>query len=1331
MLSSLSTFPSSWSQRTFLLAVLVVFSLLVFTWSFSGYALNIQTGSFDLTVKGKKTWSFQFGLGDAVTYGAHSNYPTNAFSLDQSLSVNVDGNIGDHLSLTADLSDQKPGYLQSFALRYDSKNWDGLLGDFTVGKEGGFTVYNKKLKGIRANGKFQDANLQLILSRMEGISKSKVFYGKSSEGEVLFSLSPPEAPWKERPYRFNIRGLQYYPLSQQYVEGFTTPKLEVSIGSSFRSFLDNWELGYLYSSVETKPKLELYSSQFKIVSEGSQDFLLLMSHYRSIVRGAVKDYINTYNEGKKSKNQRSYPFNEGTDSERKFLDKLATYVHLVLDGDGIPLLSYQRRSYYYLGHTDIQDRSVTIKVDRNGSWKDVQELSGYDFKVYEDKGIAKLEFPPSFYEPLQQARVRISFRYSISGNMFMLGFSVTPDSEKVYLNGKLLQKGTDYTINYKTGALMLFKDVSSTDRIKVDYEKARGGLGGYAAYKRNFYGVSLSTHPRSGLDFTFNLFQAKDMAPGHLPPSARTMPNTHTVGGLTGTIAQGKWTTSFKVARSVNRFPLYDNQRNHAPSQINDIAEIDYKGERLILFAQQNGLTLYNGTEWTTYTTADGLAGDGVFSIEKTDQHLLFGTSSGLTIFTLKGDIPFDRAINWHNLYKGDGLPAAAIQEVLVWQNLIWIGTSQGVYYTDSTGLTTPANWTPSWTQLIPDSSITDFAPAEHSLWVGTNAGLFQIIPDNGSSYRTVTISSTINVNEALVGPEGVYTAHDQGIRLWTTGGDHPGGSWELRGKAVYSLAYHKDSLWYGSSQGFTSLNSAPIYGNHKITSLEATTDSLWGGGKAYLSANEKTRYLLTIYKLVGENLASFSSNNIYIKAKDENRFLNIGASEHTDKGNYFRGSITRDLQYGEWGGKATSLFVLSQPTYSPIGQVERAGKMRWGVNFDLSLSEGLSVGGSRFYTVEGLVSHNPQTTVKHTVSLSWREFYNLTNTIKLMELPRGEQKLSASSSVGGELLGGDFSWTAGFTGESVFSGGSWWRHTSLKLTNSLSFSPIEGLTFGVNYAFPFSGGDFNQPINDLHWSASVSRGIQAFANYGVKLQLTGKGSLSGALTGSIDDFQSTVQAELRLDQFQLAEITYNPFVTASYRTEKNKNHLKGKVSLHGSLGSISSRNTLSRKLTYNESTRRTDLKDKLAGEIKFLPSSLQAPTLNYTLTRTVLRHPRYGKKSSYSLQGDFSINWSMPDRFSHHISLGVTAGKGTDATLTLNDSIQVDLTSNLQPDLQLSADYILPTNTVKGSLRGSVSYDLQRYWKLELTTGIGLSNEGETGFTQHLYGGCNIMAVF
>ena len=86
------------------------------------------------------------------------------------------------------------------------------------------------------------------------------------------------------------------------------------------------------------------------------------------------------------------------------------------------------------------------------------------------------------------------------------------------------------------------------------------------------------------------------------------------------------------------------------------------------------GVSHFDGKQWTNYTTANGLAGDIVYSlVQDKRNHLWFGTNGGLSYYD---------GSNWYTFTKESGLLDNNIYAIAVTDNNgVWVGSKSGVVY--------------------------------------------------------------------------------------------------------------------------------------------------------------------------------------------------------------------------------------------------------------------------------------------------------------------------------------------------------------------------------------------------------------------------------------------------------------------------------------------------------------------------------------------------------------------------------------------------------------------------------------------------------------------------
>jgi len=634
--------------------------------------LQPEEGPLSLEATGRVSWIVKYGFGDPQ--GLTEKGYANQLTLEQALSVDAEGGVrvewplSGVLSISAHLDNQIPENLQILAIRYRGRDLEGEFGDFTIAGNTGFTGYDKKLKGLRIDWAPQeDLAVRGVFSRVEGIPQSKVFHGNTSPAEITYSLHPAERRWLEQPYLQNIRGLEYYEI-EGFVPGFTKLQLSFNVDQGLRDLLGSYGLGYLFPLVKEDPKREIELSRYVVVNKEEQQFLILRREALDLLREGLKGYIEDYNEANnlKGEDQERYPLDEGSDYELGFLRALvAGYAALELDGTTRKLDGYQRERFYYLGQTGIAPDSVQVEVKlAGGEFTEITDpsLIGYDFYLFPEEGIIELDFPAEFFLDLEENEVRVGFNYAVSGGMYILGLSIVKGSEKVYLNGELLQRDLDYTIDYETGALLLFRQVGPEDELRIEYEIFRGGLGGFTEYKRNLSGILLTYNLTDFLTLSLDLLQAVDSPVIGDRSRLRSMPNDHIVGGLSAKLDLGDLQGELELGYNYNRFPFDDNQRKNRLNRINVIRTVAYQGREYLLFGEQNGLVIFDGEGWRELGPAEGLAGRAVRDVAVAPDVLVLATDSGISLLRLEGEDPFAILPNWRRFYKQDGLPSQDVR---------------------------------------------------------------------------------------------------------------------------------------------------------------------------------------------------------------------------------------------------------------------------------------------------------------------------------------------------------------------------------------------------------------------------------------------------------------------------------------------------------------------------------------------------------------------------------------------------------------------------------------------------------------------------------------------
>ncbi|MEO0113029.1 MAG: hypothetical protein ABIK80_03625 [candidate division WOR-3 bacterium] len=203
---------------------------------------------------------------------------------------------------------------------------------------------------------------------------------------------------------------------------------------------------------------------------------------------------------------------------------------------GSPTFKYNLRNIYYLGEKNVRIKQAKI-FRISGSYSTEYETEG-DYKgesflkilgldpdndgeinfPYFQSGYGLIVFPYLypfnseklsvkdsiiyFKEPLsygEGGKYLMVIEYSSSIQEFLLGTTdIVENSEKVYINGVLAEKGSDYTIDYKTGKITFLK-LPPDAEIKVTFEQlpffapSAKTFGGFRAETKLFENLTLGS----------------------------------------------------------------------------------------------------------------------------------------------------------------------------------------------------------------------------------------------------------------------------------------------------------------------------------------------------------------------------------------------------------------------------------------------------------------------------------------------------------------------------------------------------------------------------------------------------------------------------------------------------------------------------------------------------------------------------------------------------------------------------------------------------------------------------------------------------------------------
>ena len=1030
----------------------------------SALAWSQEDEPFDVELDGRKTWTVRYGFGNPLGL-ASSGLSSGQLSLEQTLAVDIVGTALSVLTLEAHFDDQLSEQMQSMTVRLDTERLDGVFGDFLVTGFESYTAFGRKMKGLRLDYTLGTATLTAIASRLEGVAKTLVFVGETAESDVMFAGASLTDPDKPMPYARNIAGFYAFPLETLYVPEFSEVGLRFDVSEGLDGMLERYGLAYLAEVLRDKPGYDLESREFLVAGNDAQ-ILLLAKDAIVLVRDRLETAIDIYNDEYKpdGSDDAKYPFAQGTDYEKAFLEEVAEYVALDVDGEIHPLTEEVRAKYYRLGRDDVVPGSVVVSISFDQT--SFQAIGApaypdYTFKLYPEEGVIALDFPVEFFEA--DGAVRVSFDYAVTGGAFSLGLSVIPGSERVTLNGELLERDTDYEIDYELGMVFLLSGIGETDVVQIDYELYSGGLGAAGSYATYLYGLQLDWDVSDVLDLTVTVLQAAE-DPGSIadPAAAATMPNRHTLAAVSGTVKLDDLDADFLIGMSNDRFPFDDNARAHTANEISSIAVAgDY-----VLFGHRGGLTVLDGAGWSTYGVGNGLAGRVVTAIEGDRDRAYVGTASGLTVIELEGDAPFDRVMNWVRHTESHGLPASAIGALLIEEETLWIGTSSGLVSAKIEDLT--EGGAPMFTlfESVGEVEITALERIDETLYVGTTEGVYACTSDGEA---TLLVGSGSDAVLDLLAVDGaLYVASGRGLRGYQDG---VGVGWLEVGRSVEALGSLDGDLIYATPGEVVNARTG-----ERILVAVAVTAISRGGGAVWLGSRANDDFELALWRL-GTKPTAFGSDVTGVSGEDPFGYTDTEAAEHTVQGATAQASFRHSSDGFSIGG----MFDTTAPSYRSLGRLSRSDSLGWDIASTIDLLGSSRLSLTHAYRLDDASADESAGRMVNSISFSGS--FGPQIRLVAQQESLNESSLSTGPESGGitlsftmsdsllaDALGLTLSWKDGYA----------WTATSddvrrtTRLGAGVDLAALPGLVFGLDWSRPLTVyGETRRGTETFSWNTA------------------------------------------------------------------------------------------------------------------------------------------------------------------------------------------------------------------------------------------------------------------
>ncbi len=1297
----------------------------------------VETDDFTLEISGRQTFGLRMGFGSSEALrgvGLTPGVPT----LDQSLRADIKGTALGFLTLEASFDDSKGAAFQDLVIRMDRPPWSGVLGDLSAG-DAELGMLSKQFLGAELTYTSDEYTVSGMFAREQGISETRTFRGESATAEKRFSYLDPDDPRDPAPYGESVLGLYYYRLRVPFVEGFSEVELTFRVDEGLESFLRRYDLGYLVEGFQAAPIKPLASGAFWVLDDDG-DVLLLRSTPEVLLRRRIRDAISDYNtrEGLPEEDRKRYPFVEGSELEQEFLDGLTGYAHLEVDEERYQFADARRKRYISLGERDVIEGSLELTVRRPGQQRfrpiDDPALGDYDYKLFPERGVVRLDFPDRFFE--ENAGLRARYDYKREGNVFQLGLSVIPGSERVFVDGERLQRGTEYTIDYEVGMLILFAALGADQELRVEFERQRGALGVPTEYERGTVAFSFSVPGSDNLEGL--LARASDV--GRPRPESPTMPNTHTVGGLRLSGDVGGWDYELVMAGSQNVFPPWDNERLALPNRINVIAEAEGLDTDYTVFGHQSGLTVYDGAAFHHYGAREGLGGKEVRDLLALSNQLLVATDEGLTVVDLSEESPFDRVASWSRLRREQGLPGDEAFVLARGPEHVYVVTEDSLAWFSPADATETDEW--SFGDLPTDVDPAALLWAEDRLYMGTDAGLYAW---DGDSWQAHVAEIRTAVHDLARLEGALYVATSYGVRE-VRGGEEV--DIHRRNDEFLSLSARHGRLWMAGPEGLYRLDRPEPVLDEPLTAVGPGDDALWAGGTA------DDEFALDLWRIEAGEARRFPEEETRIEGQDLGRFEDIPRIGHTAVG--FAGKLALSREVGDWSWQVALSSRGSD--YQEIGStrdgaVHRAelsltqggdGPWKWGFtastgwtedtpgagNFSDTHRIGFTAdydgdndwsGGVRAHWEVSDARDEPTSVLAGRLDASWAP--GPTYSLRLTPRLPSDGLFAPSVLESGYRLGAEFpgdTWSGKLSLSGDLRAPDW--RTSGKLEAATKVVPFSGWTFELSGFRPYRTdgrpGDQGADLT-VRWEEEIDL---------LRWTVTWNESLRNRIGREELRWERSASTDFRWSRIELGELDFRPRLRLTYghtaRETSGQARLTGDIRLTDTRFDVSA--TVGQAFRPAiERTQRT-----ISGSIKWSYTGWTGltPSLEWQGSWELLMHPRYDDRltEEHDLSGKLVLEPEDAD-WTNELSLRY---RGRDGSYTLSNRLSMPTDWGT---LSGHADATWKDGHLQGSVSTTGGWAVGDMWRLNAELGYTMSARPQVEDTVHhgFYGGLFITATF
>lgn len=453
------------------------------------FALPLMGTSISLT--GRKTFGIKL---DSKKYKNDDNatfkksYSNTEF--EQEMQIKMEGKIAERIFVNIDYDDQEEDDKQIISVSYKGREGELVqsadFGDIELAlPKTEFISFNKQLFGAKMHLQHKNANLRLIGSRTKGSGKVKQFKGAS----VFETISVPDKSYARHTY-YDIK----------------------EMAPAYRSFLSapiqtNTEQIYVYdNSAALAQQNSLYQEKYSDLASTNDE--TQTAKFRLLMRGVDYnlDYsrnVITFRSPLADSAVVAIDFTSASGQRLRDIGPRPGTIKLIktendrprpedLSSDGLhnnPLVAPEIKTVYNIGRQQIErDNGIgnfSLRLlDANGNFIGQNEGLVYptDITVDFDKGTFQLRKKindTGLYLSTPVSYRNLSFQVEIYSKVksYYVEPGIVVQSETVTLDGRKLDRTSDYYIDYASGFITFYRPnmISESSTIDVTYDTEDGG----------------------------------------------------------------------------------------------------------------------------------------------------------------------------------------------------------------------------------------------------------------------------------------------------------------------------------------------------------------------------------------------------------------------------------------------------------------------------------------------------------------------------------------------------------------------------------------------------------------------------------------------------------------------------------------------------------------------------------------------------------------------------------------------------------------------------------------------------------------------------------------